>query len=174
MSRFTKSRGFTLIELMVVVSIAAIALAVALPSFNEAITRNRLAGQTNELIAAISLARTVSIQLNTGGGFCAANTTVDDCGGSWDNGWISWSDVNRNGTLNDGEIRSTGPVNANDELIGTLAIRFDGRGRRILPALAAGNAVMTLEPRTCVSGKEHVRTLTVTASGSVNLAKGNC
>jgi general secretion pathway protein G len=40
-SRQTRSRGFTLIELMIVISILLILIAIAIPSYNRSITRAR-------------------------------------------------------------------------------------------------------------------------------------
>lgn len=52
-----KRRGFTLIELMVTLTVAGILLAVGVPSFIQLIANNRIATQTNEFIGALSLAR---------------------------------------------------------------------------------------------------------------------
>lgn len=46
-----KNNGFTLIELMITVAIVAILASVALPSYNEYITRSKFAEATSELAA---------------------------------------------------------------------------------------------------------------------------
>jgi len=166
--------GFTLIELLVVMVIVAITLTIALPSFNDALVRNRLAGQSNDLIAGISLARTAAIELNTGGGFCAANSDFTGCGGSWSNGWLAWADVNRNGSVQADEIRGTGRVSAKDQLVGFSALRFDGRGRRIEPAVASGTSSLEMRPVGCETGKPFNRSINVTVSGTTSVIKGNC
>jgi type IV fimbrial biogenesis protein FimT len=81
--RFDDQRGFTLIELMVGITVLGILAAVAVPSFTNMINRNRLAGQSNELLAAIQYARTEAIRTSRRVTFCgAANADAsadDDC-----------------------------------------------------------------------------------------------
>jgi hypothetical protein len=76
--------------------------------------------------------------------------------------------------MQDDEIRGRGELNSKDQMIGTNLIAFDGRGRRVEPAVAEGNAVMEMRPTDCGTGKPFVRTLTVNAIGSVGVAKGGC
>lgn len=55
-------QGFTLIELMITISIAAILLAVGVPSMRDMIQQNRLTGNVNEFVAANMLARSEAIK----------------------------------------------------------------------------------------------------------------
>ena len=50
-------RGFTLIELMITLAVAAILLTVAVPSFQTLIKRNALTARTNNFIADLHFAR---------------------------------------------------------------------------------------------------------------------
>ena len=56
--------GFTLVELVVVMAIAAILLTLALPSFNDSIARRRVEGASNELSADLQYAKTQALNNN--------------------------------------------------------------------------------------------------------------
>lgn len=76
-----KASGFTLIELMVTVAVLAILVTIALPSFRAVIIDSRMAGQSNEFLAALTFARSEAIKRN-------ANVTLSAKSGSWANGWV--------------------------------------------------------------------------------------
>jgi prepilin-type N-terminal cleavage/methylation domain-containing protein len=94
MSR-TAQGGFTIIELVTVMIIAAVLLVIAAPSFNSMFERRRLEGQANELVADLAYAKSEAVQRNRhvllrtgGGGNCytiiawtepAARTGSCDC-----------------------------------------------------------------------------------------------
>ena len=73
--------GFTLLELVITVAVLAIALGIAIPSFQGITNRNRLTGVTNELLAAIQLTRMEAVRRNTRVTFCPT-TNGTSCGGS--------------------------------------------------------------------------------------------
>ena len=60
-----RPRGFTIIELMVVVAVAGILLAVAVPSFTAATARARLEGAANELSVDLQYTRNEAIRRRT-------------------------------------------------------------------------------------------------------------
>jgi type IV fimbrial biogenesis protein FimT len=59
-----KSKGFTIIELMTVVVIAAVLVTLAIPSFRELIARNRLEGVSSEFVTDLQFARSEAVARN--------------------------------------------------------------------------------------------------------------
>jgi type IV fimbrial biogenesis protein FimT len=79
--------GFTLIEMLVTISIMAILLAVAVPSFQNVALSSKLTSQANNFVASVQLARSEAIKRNATVTLCASS---DDstCTGDWEDGWI--------------------------------------------------------------------------------------
>jgi type IV fimbrial biogenesis protein FimT len=88
--------GFTLIELMITIAIAAIVLGLAIPSFTSTIASNRLTTGANELVTALNFARSEAIKRGI-------QVTVRNKGASsqWESGWDVFVDINANETFND-------------------------------------------------------------------------
>lgn len=59
-----QSRGFTLVELLVVIALVAIILALAAPSFTSTLARKRLEGVASELATDLHYARSEAMQRN--------------------------------------------------------------------------------------------------------------
>ncbi|PWG65272.1 GspH/FimT family pseudopilin [Spiribacter halobius] len=94
----TRTGGFTLVELMVTLAVAAILLSVGVPSFQALIRDNRLTGANNELVTAINAARSEAVRQGVTMTLCAS-TDASSCGGSdWDGGWLLFADADGDGT----------------------------------------------------------------------------
>lgn len=166
------SKGFTLLELMVTVAVMAIMAALAFPSFQGTLRSNRMATTSNELIAALSLARSEAIKNTRGAGVCASSVGTSCDGASWAGGWMVFGDTNRNGSFDTNE-----PVlrvaEGRPRLQGVsgqeLSIAFDGRGRN--RANAARN--ITLRPDEC-GDQPLQRHLVISPTGQVRLTKEAC
>lgn len=84
--RLLLTTGFTLLELIITVSIAGLLAAVAIPSFNKAISSNRLTAQTNDFVTALNLARSEAIKRGR-------NVLLTKTGINWEDGWQVFVDM---------------------------------------------------------------------------------
>ncbi len=95
--------GFTLLELIIVVTIGGILLAIAVPSFDSMIRNNRLTAYANDLVTAMNLARSEAIK--RGSSVTVRKVDASSCtatGTNWEDGWDVFTDVNGNGICNGG------------------------------------------------------------------------
>lgn len=68
--RIGRARGFTLVELMITVAIAAILLTLGVPSYQSIVANNRLATASNDLLMGLTAAKTEAIRQNASIRFC--------------------------------------------------------------------------------------------------------
>ena len=97
----SKHTGFTLIEMIVTVSIAAILASIAIPSFTTMIKNNRLTASTNELVSALILARSEALKRSQNVSVCASTNQTSCSGTNFATGWIVFVDCSSppNGVL---------------------------------------------------------------------------
>jgi type IV fimbrial biogenesis protein FimT len=138
-----RSRGFTLIELMVTLSVAAILLAIGVPSFINVLVGNRLATQSNEIVSAFHIARGEAIKRNQPVRLCrAAGVASTTCAGAgvWEH-WVILSatdTVIRRGELN----RYGGSIGITSTLPGAVIVfGSDGLARTGGGMLANGESI---------------------------------
>lgn len=83
------SRGFTLIELMVVLVILGVMLSLVIPGFVELRLTNKLKSYANQLVASVYLARSEAIKRNVPVALCVSSDGSSCAGsGDWEQGWI--------------------------------------------------------------------------------------
>ena len=125
-----RNAGFTLIELIVTMALAAIILTIGVPSFREALQNNRRATQINEIISTFNIARSEAIKRGVQVTLCkstngtSCNTTACDAStgnNCWEQGWITFSDSDGDGTV-DAVITTT------EDGATVIAVDEDGDG----------------------------------------------
>ena len=121
----SSARGITLVELIVVIAVLAIAAGIATPNLTTLINNNRTASQSNELIALINLARSQAIRSND-----TATLQLVPGGNSWE-GIVRVTAPSADEDLQcpdiEGAIRCVGHSNVSLDS-NALVISFDSRG----------------------------------------------
>lgn len=98
-------RGFTLIEVLVVIAIVGVLLAIATPSMARFASEWQMKSAANSLIGQLRLARTEAIRTARPVVLCPAKADFSDCVASppantdWKSGWLLFVDNNNNGTF---------------------------------------------------------------------------
>lgn len=146
----TKSNnmGFTLIELMIVLSIAAIILSLAVPSFSTFLKDSLLWSQVNELTLALHKARSEAVKRGTRVALCRSNDlSTPACGGTnfdWSTGWLIY-------TVTDLTAATPLYVSADDTLLGSgqaktgITILADSDANQLIAFNADGTTTVGIE-----------------------------
>jgi len=92
-------RGFTLMELLVTMTVVGILMAIAVPSYRYVTTANRASSEVNALLGDVQMARGEAIKEGQFVSICAS-TDGSTCAGTsaWNTGWIVFTDAAPLGT----------------------------------------------------------------------------
>jgi len=134
--------GFTLIELMLALAVAAVLFSVALPSMHGLQQRQRIVSAANDLVAHINQARLHAVTRREIAVVCPSLDGAGCTGHNrWDDGWIVFRDPDRNGEPDQpGDVLRVGSGMQN------LVIDSAGRTRiRYQPSGTAGGTNLTIK-----------------------------
>lgn len=166
----TAHRGLSLIEVLVVMAIAAILLGIGVPNMQTFILNNRLASSTHEFYTALQFARSEAVRRG------AQVTLVHNGGagsGNWGAGWTMFVDADRNGVQDAGEetLRTGAPLEPPLTLYGNANfanfIAFDASGR--LTTAGGGAFVVCHGANLVEGGQSRSRAVLVNGAGRVRL-----
>lgn len=161
--------GFTLTELIAVLTVLGILVGIAAPPLNTFVHSNRLVSITNDLVADFSLARNEAIKRSRATGVCkSSDGTSCTNTGTWASGWIVFVDTNDSGGWSAGDevirfhealAKITVPIAAADSVL------YNRMG-----SITAGTGAYTI----CSSAIHQTRAVTLSTTGRFNITSGSC
>jgi type IV fimbrial biogenesis protein FimT len=109
----SRQSGLTMVELMVVISIAAILLGLGAPSLSALVNKTRLNSAASLLANDLNLARSEAVKRNARMLVCPPNGTGTDCqtvSPSWTAGWLVCIDANSDGACDTSTAAAPNPL----------------------------------------------------------------
>lgn len=121
-----KNHGFTLVELMVTLSIVVILATLAVPSFRALIASTRMTSQANEFVAMLAFTRSEAVKRNARVTMCkSSDSTSCTTTGTWAQGYIVFTDAGATiGTVDSGEdvLRVSPALTNGSTLVGSADV----------------------------------------------------
>lgn len=167
----SRQRGFTMIELMVVVAIVATLASLAAPSFRDMVEGYRVRQAIEEMTSTIYFARSEAIK--RGGNIsvrrnCATGDTDD-----WDCGWIVFTDADNSGTLNGVDaVLQTFPALNNMNVVNIGGGAFFRVNRWGQPN-SLGAASFAINPKPIGVSSRHASALCMSSGGRLRVEKNS-
>lgn len=135
-----RQAGFTLIELVVVIAIAGIAMSIAVPAVGDWVRNQRIRTASFDVYAALVFARSEAISRNASAANRVAIVPAGACDGdscSWREGWS----IRQGGV----EIQGRDALPTTLAIEGPLQIEFDRTGRATISGITGGIEVTSAE-----------------------------
>lgn len=167
MSEMTRNGGFTLLELMLTVTVLAVLVGIAVPSFVDLVNRNSVTSASNDLLASILRARSEAVKSEV-------RVNIKREGTDWSR-WRVFTDENANGDYNPGDdppdvliedYFHDGPVPVGNGTVASI-IGFSPRGRNISSLNEASDFFQ-------ITQGDHVRYICFSPTGRPRVQEGVC
>jgi len=172
--------GFTLIELIVTITVAAILLTLAIPSFESVINSNRLTAAANEMMASLQTARMESIRRGRHTVLCLSDKPEElmpKCDAATNaRGWAVFRDDNKDGSAESADVvRATTfhqrvQATASPLFGARVSFRADGLAYDASGNLLAGSIAFCIPTR---RPAENIRYVNIGSGSRVSISRGN-
>lgn len=158
----TSARGFSMIELMVVMAIVSILMSIAAPNLLSAYQQYTVTSQANELVNALTYARSEAIRRNNSVRFCrAASESATTCETSTAS-WKYWIITANSTVLSRGFIKTQGSLNQTSNI---QSITFGANG------LAYNNSSLLTSSYIQLKAGHQVRCISLEAGSRTRVTK---
>ena len=159
--------GFTIVEIMVTLAVAAVLLGLALPAYNGFTAQRRLTSEVNDFLVAVQYARSEATKQGT----TVSVQSLDDTDGANEWGKAGYCVVVGNPGNCDNALRTFDPTGSNTlngqgALDGLGTLSFNSRGLLI----GAGAGTLDL----CDPNEKKGRRVTLTLVGHVSSEEADC
>jgi type IV fimbrial biogenesis protein FimT len=166
-------RGFTLIELMITLVIAVIAITVGAPSLTEFVAAQRVRTTASDLVGDMALARAEAIKESRQ----AMLERLPGGTSTWKDGWRICVDINSNGTCDNAEVRkATTTVPGRSKVCSTtndfndrIIFRPDGRVVRTVAAAANDGLRVSDDNADSATENDRIRLIFIGISGRARM-----
>jgi type IV fimbrial biogenesis protein FimT len=171
---FRRASGFTLMELLMTIAIAAIVAMIGIPSFRYVTNSNRIAGEVNGLLGDLQFARAEAIKEGQNVTVCvsAAGASCDGTS-TWQSGWMLYSNPTGTTTpIATSILRIQTKFSSTDTFVAfpaTSAITFNREGYAV--GIAGAGTLISLHDSTDTAA--WTRCLSITLNGMTQTAKIN-
>jgi type IV fimbrial biogenesis protein FimT len=168
--------GFTMTELLVTMGIAAMLMAIGVPSYRYVTYSNRATTEINSLLGDLQYARSEAVKEGWAVSVCPASSDYTACVAttSWQSGWIIFSDVNNDHTIASSDnilrVRQKFASSTQDTLVSDNTMQFVTFNREgfatNFPATTTG--YVTFKLHTTPTKTDWTRCLQIFSSGLMN------
>jgi type IV fimbrial biogenesis protein FimT len=169
-------QGFTLPELMITLSVAAILVTLATPSYLNFIQKNNALVLANQLVSDLNTARVNALSTGAQVSLCPINdSTASTCGNEtkWSNGWVVFKDPNNQFTFNSTTLLHESNYTSTTGVTYTVSpSNISQVGYNALGALSTTPFSVTIRPNSC-SGSQ-AQLVSVSSSGRVSKEATGC
>jgi type IV fimbrial biogenesis protein FimT len=141
------ARGFSLVELIVVMTIVGIVVGIAVPSYRYVTNSNRVSAEVNQLLGDMQYARSEAVKEGSTVTVCPSNNATSaspscltSSATTWNTGWLVFSDLNGNGTLDKGDqvLRAQAGFTSTDTFVSSDSavtfVSFNREGFAAIPS----------------------------------------
>ncbi len=169
-----RAAGFTLIEALIVMAIAAILLGIGVPSFRYVTRANRMSSDINGLLGDLQFARSEAIKRGLTVTVCAsADASTSSCtndASAWVTGWLVFSDAGTQGTFdgNDVVLRQQAAFTHGETLQADHNMTYVSFNREGFVSNAPNPVTITLHDDATSPNAQYTRCLSFTIVGALS------
>lgn len=165
-----RNDGFTLVELITVLAIAAVVASTALPSYKSLVMNSRVQTSLYQLMAHLKFARGEAIKRGFSVALCASNDQATCNGGNqWESGYIVFVNINGDQVVDPGETVLRATTSSDPSITIRSAAFGNGIGYQPSAFTNVAGTFTVCDPR----GASKARAVVVSATGRSSFARDN-